>query len=667
MALPGLAVALLVALAAAGYVAPPAGPGAAPVSHVPVRARPASAAAGRVPGEPAGIIAAFAPAGWSAPTGKYSARIALSATPGAPATAAAGVLAAAASTAIKPDPADARACGSMPAFPAGTVAQIMAGQLTIAPFKAVTIDPGRDGDIDWYMDPYDDPTWVLDFQTGTWIESLIEAYLRGGKHAGAYRSRAAAILRGWLADVPIANQNPETLMCSAEAFPGQAWIQNAIPGLLNYYAANWQGAYNHGLSQDLELLRAGCAYPASYWDGQPVTWRQIARQQMVESFEPNVYGPAVDSQGATNEQATGYANFTYGLWTEAEADLAACRQPPLPAADRDAIAKMALFLALATQPNGRLVQIGDTYNITPRDRAGTPLQFAATRGEKGTPPAQRVGVYAAGYIFGRSGWGTSQTFGDMSFYSLRFGPGTQIHGHADHMGLTYYARGRNLIVDAGHDGYEQNAYRAYLLSPEAASTLVMPDEPFDPSAPTSLVTAHVGATAQFYEFTDTAFGGDVRDRSVYVSQAPDFVVVFDRAYGGGVYQQLWHLDPALTVTTVRSAYAVATAPGTELVIGQVPLPGQVIPAGSTQVVRGQVNPYQGWVSRAQNQRTPDDVVTMTRYGASAAILTVIVPAAPGTRVTASAVAHGAGWYQLRIAIGGTVHTLLVSADGTIKA
>jgi len=632
-AIPGLVLLLILAVGLGLGVAwlGPAGPVGAPdTRHVPVRAEHVV----RAPADRAPADRAPAPA-WQ-------------------------VLAA------RRDPADARACGGLPQFPDGTAAQIMAGRLTIAPFKSVVIDPARNGDIDWAVNPYNDPTWVLDFQTGTWIEALVEAYLAGGPHAAAYQARAKAILTSWIAGVPLASQNPETLMCSAEAFPGQAWIHDQIPVALGYYAANWQGAYNHGLSQDLELLRAGCAYPRTEWGGQPLYWRQLARQQMIESFQPNQYGPAVDAQGATNEQATGYANFTFGLWTSAEADLAACRQPPLPASDQARIANMTTFLALATQPDGRLVQIGDTYSITPRDRAGTPLEFAATRGAAGQPPAQRVGVYAAGYVFGRSGWGTSATFGTMSFYSLRFGPGTQIHGHADHMGLTYYARGRDLIVDSGHDGYANDAYRAYLLSPDAASTLVLPDEPFDPAAATSLVADDIGATAQFYEFTDTAFGGYVRDRSVYISQAPDFVAVFDRASGGGVYQQLWHLDPGLTVRTAGAGYAVATAPGTELVIRQVALPGQVIPAGSTQVTRGQVNPYQGWVSGGQNQRTPAPVVTMTRYGDSASILTVIAPAAPGTAVSASAVAHGAGWYLLRITIGQTTRTLLVSADGTIK-
>jgi hypothetical protein len=566
-----------------------------------------------------------------------------------------------------PDAADARACGGLPRFPAGTAAGIMAGRLTIAPFQAVTIDPGRDGAVDWSMDPYDDPTWVLDFQTGTWMEALAEAYLAGGPHADAYRQRAKALLTGWLSDVPIANRNPETLMCAAEAFPGQAWIHDQIPALLDYYAANWQGAYNHGMSQDLELLRAGCAYPATEWGGQPLTWRLLARQRMIESFQPNQYGPAVDAQGATNEQATGYANFDYGLWTAAEGDLAACGQPPLPEPDRAAIARMPLFLALATQPDGKLAQIGDTYPAGPRSPAGTPLRFAASMGVQGTPPEQRIGVYDAGYVFGRSGWGTARTFGSMSFYSLRFGPGTQIHGHADHMGLTYYARGRNLIVASGHDGYAQDAYRSYLLSPAAASTLVLPDVPFNRSAPTTLVSQGIGPTAQFYEFTDTAFGGIARHRSVYVSQAPDFVVVLDQSSGAGEYQQLWHLDPALTVRTAGAASAIATAPGTELKLLQVPLPGQVIPPRSTQVVSGQTSPYQGWVSRGQNQRVPAPVVTMTRYGASASILTVIVPAAPGTSITAATTPAAPGQCLLRLTIGAVTRTLLVSASGAIAS
>ena len=553
----------------------------------------------------------------------------------------------------------------MLSFPPGTADEIMAGRLTLASFPPVTIDPDRDGQIDWEMDPFGNPTWVVDFQDGEWIEALIEGYQGGGPDADAYRDRAGVILNSWLTGVPIADRSPETLLCSAQAFPGQAWIHDQIPVLLDYNAANWDGAYNHGLTQDLELLRAGCAYPADAWGGQPLQWRDEARQQMIGSFEPNQYGPAIDAQGVTNEQSTGYANLDMGLWDTAEADLAACGEP-FPSWITSRIALMPTFLAMATQPDGKLVQIGDTYVIRPRDRPGTPLRYAYTMGQAGTPAARTVAVYQAGYIFGRSGWGTARTFGDQSFYSLRFGPGQQIHGHDDHMGLTYYADGRNLIVDAGHYGYADTAYRFYLLSPEAASMLVMPGVPFDSAAPTALIAQRIAASAQFFEFYDTAFGRLPRYRSVYVDFDPDLVLVFDRASGAASYQQLWHLDPGLTVTSVTGTTAIATAAGTQLEIRQIPLPGQVIPADSTQVVEGQVNPYQGWVSHAALQQIPAPLVTMTRTGSSTAILTLIAPTAPGAAITAAISSSSPGWYQLRLRIGVSQLSFLISADGDIQ-
>jgi hypothetical protein len=111
---------------------------------------------------------------------------------------------------------------------------------------------------------------------------------------------------------------------------------------------------------------------------------------------------------------------------------------------------------------------------------------------------------------------------------------------------------------------------------------------------------------------------------------------------------------------VTRSYAVATAPGTELEIRQIPLPGQQIPAASTQVTRG-------WVSHAALQRIPAPVVTMTRTGRSAAILTLIAPTAPGVPVTAAVSGAPRGWYRLRVQIGGRQLSFLISASGDIQA
>jgi hypothetical protein len=589
----------------------------------------------------AGTAAASALAAAGGPDAAPAARSA------APARATASLTARKAGTGTTASPA-ARACGEMPSYTAATAAEdseIMAGKVTLSPFPVATIDPHRDGDVDWSMNPFSDPSWVASFQSGEWMESLVAGYLAGVPQAGAYQARARALTRSWLRGVPIQDRDPATVICMSEAFPGQSWIASQITVAVNYYAAHWMGAWNHGLKQDLELLRIGCGYPPGAFGGQALSWRRTAYQQMLAQFAPNRLGPAVDAQGVTNEQSTGYASFVYYLWTEAEHKLAACGYH-LPSWITARIAKMPAFLAQATEPDGNFVQIGDTY---------------VERAPKEPRPASTVAVYSRGYIFGRSSWSP-----DAQYYTLRFGSGRQVHGHDDHMELTYYARGQNLIVNAGHFGYQVDAYRDYIRSPQASSTLILPGVPFYPSASTQLISQDIQPEDQFFEFYDTAFGGDPRYRSVYVSDQPGFVLVFDRASGAPEYQQLWHLDPSLTVTSLTRDGAIATTPGTELVIRQVPLPGQVIPAGSTQVVKGQTNPYQGWVSHQMLQRTPAPVVEMTRTGSSAAILTLIAAAAPGTPVSTAIRPSPDGSYQLTVSIGGTRGTVTVSPGGTIS-
>jgi hypothetical protein len=82
--------------------------------------------------------------------------------------------------------------------------------------------------------------------------------------------------------------------------------------MVDYQAARWQRTWNHGLKQDLQILGIGCAYLAGAFGGQVLTWRQVARRQMLASFAPSRLGPAVDGQGVTSEQAAGYAHLTYG-------------------------------------------------------------------------------------------------------------------------------------------------------------------------------------------------------------------------------------------------------------------------------------------------------------------------------------------------------------------
>jgi hypothetical protein len=154
------------------------------------------------------------------------------------------------------------------------------------------------------------------------------------------------------------------------------------------------------------------------------------------------------------------------------------------------------------------------------------------------------------------------------------------------------------------------------------------------------------------------------------------MLVLDRAHGASAYQQLWHLDPSLTATLVSStevaatATATKTAPATTLCLIRVPLPGYAIASGSTRVVKGQTNPYQGWVSEQQLQRTPADVAEMTGYGVGSAdateMLTLITATAPGTAASASVVSRAPnGAYRVRVHIGSVIVTVEIQPNGSL--
>ena len=155
---------------------------------------------------------------------------------------------------------------------------------------------------------------------------------------------------------------------------------------------------------------------------------------------------------------------------------------------------------------------------------------------------------------------------------------------------------------------------------------------------------------------------------------PDFMLVLDEATGNSSYQQLWHLDPSLTVTSANAGGAIATAPAvaatatsravpaTALHLVRIPVSGPGT-AGPTTVVKGQTNPYQGWVSRQALQRTPAPVIIMnsdgTGSGLDTTMLTLITATAPGTPVSATAIATASGSYTVTVRIGKTTTSVML--------
>jgi hypothetical protein len=548
--------------------------------------------------------------------------------------------------------------------------RVMAGWLDVPGFAPVRIGTGPH--IDWALDPYAHPSWTARFRDLTWVQPL----LRRAGEADRFRHRAATILRAFLADNPVpaaaepgplwaptvAAKRAETLLCATGVLGSPKWLTAGLQEHGRVLSERWSGVWNRGTMEIRALLALGCLTGNA-------EWVQLAESRAGESFRDQAPGPVIGEDGSTNEQALGYGQTVYWLWRQIARDMAACGRE-VPDVLRDRLPLLLQFLADATMPDGHLVPLGDTFaSAGPPRVEGTPGEYAATLGQDGAPPHNVVGVYPGGYVFGRSGWGTQRPFSAESFYSLRFGPRRQFHGHNDHQALTWYAGGRQLLVDSGHEGYLAGPYRAYLQSARAHNVLLAPDSPLDASAPTTLTRYRIDDDAHYFEVSDDAIGA-TRTRDVLVLQEPDAIVVLDRVRGGPVqrYEQLWHLAPELEVADSGADAVSAYAPdGAGLTVLRIPFVLDSAGA-STDVTRGQSEPYQGWVSDRLGERTPGSVVAFSQTGQDPTFLTVLMSADRDTPARADflgapllggilTVRHGAAQVQVYIGADGTLSRL----------
>ncbi len=515
----------------------------------------------------------------------------------------------------------------LPATP--TSGDVMSGKLSFLGLPAVTV--GKN--VDWRMDPYKNRSWQMVFQSLRWMGRLVADYESTGEKD--YLGRAEEIARDWVADNPYGGrttspyawaEHPIALRAPAlvclSRYVKAGWLKNslALHAKLLSDPKHYELGHNHGLDQDIGLLRIGCRY------GNP-KWKNLAVRRMVKSMKLDI-----DGQGALREQAPRYAIYVHDRLRVAVDTIKDCEMK-VPAALATRWESLPRHISAATQPNGYMVPIGDG----PAD-----VQPAAFDHAKST-----VQVFDAGYVFGRTAWDDPKS----AYYSIRFGPALKFHGHEDHMGVTYYAQGRSILTEAGFHSYENTPYRRWTLSPEAHNVPVIVGRKFRGHTPTALVGESVRKDRQTFTFTDNAYGVQ-RKRSVLVNHREDVLAVLDS--GGGKLRNLWHLAPGLKVVSNSGGRIVVADGGWKASIVQFAMPSCEA-VGGQRVVSGQTSPYQGWVSPGYMRKEPAPAIVSPVAGS---LLTVVVPGTDRPEVTCSGrtlIVHTpAGSVTLRASSSGTL-------------
>ncbi|MCG5214444.1 heparinase II/III family protein [Streptosporangium sp. KLBMP 9127] len=487
----------------------------------------------------------------------------------------------------------------LPATP--TSDDVMNGELSF-----LGLPPAKVGkNVNWRWSPYRNRSWDMVFHSLRWMGRLVADYETNGKEA--YLARAKEIAKDWVADNPRGSRNTSpyawaehpialrapALVCLSKHVK-ESWLTQSLAEHARMLADPrlYEKGHNHGIDQDIALLGIGCRYKRPEWSN-------LAIKRLTETVRLDV-----DSQGALREQAPRYAIYVHQRLKVAMDNIKSCDRK-VPSTISKRWASLESFITHSTQPNGQMVPIGD---------GGADVRPAGYE-----HPKQTVKVFGgAGYIYGRTAWDKPES----AYYSIRFGPGMKYHGHEDHMGVTYYAHGRDVLVDVGFHSYENTPYRRWTMSPQAHNVPVVAGAAFRGQTVTKLEKSSASKNRQSYRLTDKAYGVS-RTRSVLVNHGEDLMAVLDWAPGSSRISNLWHLDHKLTASNPKGGrVALKDKSGWKATLIQLALPS-CDPVSGLKVVRGASSPFQGWVSPAYLRKEAAPAVLSP--ASADPLLTIVVP------------------------------------------
>lgn len=191
------------------------------------------------------------------------------------------------------------------------------------------------------------------------------------------------------------------------------------------------------------------------------------------------------------------------------------------------------------------------------------------------------------------------------------------HGHADALSVWLSTAGGKVLIDSGTYGYhEAGKWRDYFRGTYAHNTVVVDGR--DQAVPggtfiwsrkpdARIVSWHADDTAAFVQGVHNGYAdlGIIHERSV-LFRFPSTIVIRDELSGAGTHSvaQLWHLPAGSEIQVFDKTIIVHTEDAKISFFSDAPEQMKV------NVMRGAVDPIQGWVSNRYGRKEPAPVISL---------------------------------------------------------
>lgn len=539
------------------------------------------------------------------------------------------------------------------------------------------------GAINWLHKPEGNTDWMWELNRHAFFVTLGRAWAYSGEQK--YVAVFERLLRDWMRQFPPSVGALNWNAPLEVAFRINVWVWafyhfraaldddallELVRGLwwhLRFMAANleFSSPNNHLLLQAKALAFGSLLFPevrvAKSWRtlSLRLLWREVGRQ--------------VRPDGVHAEQSTLYHRIITSELLEITA-LLKLHQISVPAEGQARLENMLAFERASRKPNGEMPLWGDSaledsyarYEPLAQTEANVWLGYLAPSGE----PAASRAFLPSGYFFMRAA--EAYVGLDCGPFSYPRAPG---HGHADALSFEFFAQGRNLIVDPGVYSYHLGKnWRQFFRGTAAHNTVQVDGQDQTQLLDGWRVLSPARAKLQqwvTHPVLDMAVGehdGYARLTQPITHQRqlffikPDYVIVIDRLVGQGAhtFDVNFHLMPDAQPTPVSENFVRVQYPDDiGLFINALTPPGTHV-----NVVEGETEPIQGWVSRYSGEKQAAPVVRYRLQNASAPaeFITVLC--------TGPASAHAQLWVErlpmnafgLRVAYGAWQDTLILGAE-----